>query len=281
MLLFVSIPPQKYFVERIAGPHAQIEVLVGPGQSHHTYEATPRQIAGLHRARAYFRIGVPFENGLVEKIGASMPGLAIIDTSAGVSLLDMKEECDEPGETAEEHAHEGGKDPHIWLDPKRVQFQAATIAESLTRFDPAHANEYAANLAAFRRDLDATDAKIRRQLAPFRGRAFYVFHPAYGYFADTYGLKQVAVETGGKEPSLNGLNRLIRSARQSGTKVIFVQPQFPTAAANAVAEAIDGRVVPVDPLAIDYLRNLEFMADQIAAALMPTVKWISSREAIP
>ena len=269
MLVFVSIPPQKFFVEAVAGPRAKVEVLIAPGQSHHTYEATPRQVAALHHAKAWFRIGVPFEKALAEKIAASMPNLEIIDTARGVPLIDMADDCDEPGEPA--HHHEGGKDPHIWLDPNRVQWQAATIAESLARLDPAHAPEYAANLAAFKRDLDATDAKIRRQLAPFRGRVFFVFHPAYGYFADAYGLKQIAVETAGKEPSLKSLHRLIISARRSGAKVIFVQPQFPTAAANAVAEAIGGRVVPIDPLSADYLHNLEFMADQITAALTPQV----------
>src|SRR5262249_47908376 len=154
------------FVERIAGSHARVEVLVGPGQSHHTYEATPRQIAGLHHARAYFRIGVPFEHGLVEKIGASMPHLEIVDTSAGVPLLEMKDECDEPGETAEEHAHESRKDPHIWLDPKRVKIQARTVAAELARLDPVHREEFARNLTGFERDLDAADARIARTLAP-------------------------------------------------------------------------------------------------------------------
>lgn len=271
MLVFVSIPPQAYFVERIAGPHAKVEVLVGPGQSHHTYEATPRQIAGLHRARAYFRIGVPFEHGLLEKIGGSMSGLEIIDSSEGVPLLDMKDECDEPGERAEEHAHEGGKDPHIWLDPKRVKIQARTIAKTLARLDPSHSAEFARNLTAFELDLDATDARIARRLAPLRGREFFVFHPAYGYFADAYGLRQVAVESGGKEPSLRGVHHLIRMARDRHARIIFVQPQFPTAAARSVAAAIGGQVAPVDPLATDYLRNLEFMADQIGDALMPAV----------
>jgi zinc transport system substrate-binding protein len=281
MLVFVSIPPQKYFVERIAGSHVRVEVLVGPGQSHHTYEATPRQIAGLHRARAYFRIGVPFEHGLVEKIGASMPHLEIIDTSRGVPLIDMKEECDEPGETAEEHAHESGKDPHIWLDPKRVKVQARTIAAELTRLDPAHREEFARNLAEFEKDLDAADASIARKLSPVRGREFFVFHPAYGYFADAYGLKQVAVESGGKEPSLRGLTRLIRTARRDNARIIFVQPQFPVAAAQSVAQAIGGKVVPADPLSTDYLRNLENMADQILGALTAGNDRVSLRSAQP
>ncbi len=259
--VFVSIPPQGYFLKRIGGDHIDVQVLVEPGQSHHTYEPTPRQVSKLAQAGVYFRIGVPFERGLLDKITAGFTSLEIIDTSQGVPTR--------AADAHEGHGHveESGRDPHIWLSPKLVKIQASTISDALRRIDPAHADDYAQNLRTFLADLDALDARIARVLLPLKGREFFVFHPAYGYFGDAYGLKQVAVEEEGKEPSLKRVQMLIDRARSDGVKLIFVQPQFPTAGAKAIAEAIGGAVVPLDPMATDYLKNLEYMADQIATAL--------------
>ncbi|MBD3314523.1 MAG: ABC transporter substrate-binding protein, partial [Chitinivibrionales bacterium] len=107
---------------------------------------------------------------------------------------------------------------------------------------------------------------------PLRGRKFFVFHPSFGYFADAYGLKQIAVETGGKEPSARRLANLIDDARQESVKVIFVQPQFSRKAAQAIADAIDGAVVPVDPLAEDYMANLGEIAAKLRAAMLQPAK---------
>lgn len=264
--VFVSILPQSYFVQRVGGEHVDVHVLVGPGQSHHSYEPTPRQVSDLAKARVYFRIGVPFEAALLGKISAAFKGLDLVDTSQGIRFRQSSDSCTESGH---EHAHAGGKDPHIWLDPQLVKIQAQTICDALCRIDPDHRADYEGNLRAFQADLDAVDVRIAKALAPLKGREFFVFHPAYGYFGDAYGLRQVAVEDEGKEPSLKRLAELIERARRAGARLILVQPQFPTSGAKAVADAIGGAVVPIDPLAADYLKNLEYMADQIAAALGP------------
>lgn len=254
--VFVSILPQAYFVERVGGPRVEVNVLVGPGKSPATYEPSPRQIAGLGGSSVYFRIGTPFEKGFVDKIGRTFKDLAIVDTRNGVPLRYFRESR---GEQV--------PDPHIWLDPKRVVIQAATICEALSGLAPEHRPEFERNFRALREDLDMVDRKIARILAPLRGRKIYVFHPAFGYFADSYGLTQVAAEIEGKEPTPKQLSDMIDRARGDGVRVIFVQPQFARRNAETIANAIGGAVVPMDPLARNYLDNLERMADAIGAAL--------------
>lgn len=266
---FVSILPQKYFVERVGGDRVDVSVLVGPGRSPATYEPTPRQMSDLAAAHVFFRIGVPFEKSLMPKIRSLQDDLVIVDLRKGIELRRLRSEHDHGDHEAEgDHSHESGApDPHIWLDPVLVKTQAETIRNALSRIDPAHAEIYEKNLKAFQADLDRINARIAEVLAPLKGKTVFVFHPAYGYFTDRYGLKQKAVETGGKEPSAKQLANLIDEAKRSNVKVIFVQPQFDQQNAKTIAKAIGGAVVSLDPLASDYLENLRGMASKIEEAL--------------
>ena len=153
------------------------------------------------------------------------------------------------------------------MNPRLVKRQARTICRELCRLAPVHREAFESNCAVFESDLDRVDARIAETLAPLRGREFYVFHPAFGYFADAYGLKQVAVETGGKQPTAKQLQALIEQARSADVKLIFVQPQFTKQSAEVVARAIGGAVVPLDPLAENYLENLLHVASKIEMAL--------------
>jgi zinc transport system substrate-binding protein len=267
----VAIPPQAYFVERVAGTLADTQVLVEPGQSPHTFEPTPRQMAQLAKSRLYFKIGMPFEERLLSKVGETFKTVTIVDTREGIKLRKMEEwevggEEEGEGEHHDED-HAGAADPHIWLSPKLVKIQAQNICRALQQADPSNAAAYEANLRKFEADLDAVDARIAAALAPLKGQDFFVFHPAFGYFADAYGLKQVAVETGGKQPGPKQLAELITRAKSSGVKLILVQRQYSTASAEAVAKAIGGAVVPTDTLARDYLADLEDLAGKIKTAL--------------
>ena len=258
----VSIPPLQYFVERIAGPRVQVEALVKPGQDPHTYDPTPRQVAALARSRLFFLAGFPFEHALVPRLESTMPDLAIVDTREGIALLEEHEQ----GEEA--HAEEEG-DPHVWMSPPLARRQAQTIRDALIRADPAGEPAYRAGFDRLAAELDQVHAELSAALAPLRGRELLVYHPAFGYFAAEYGLKQVAVETGGREPTAQRLARLIELARERGIRVVFVQPQFSQAGARAVAEAIGGAVVPLDDLPSDYLANLRDLGRKIQEALNP------------
>lgn len=250
--IFVSILPQAYFVRQVGGAYVDVHVLVGPGQSPATYEPTPKQMARLSRSRVYFRIGTPFEKGFVDKIARIFKNLIIVDMRKNVSLRYFE--------------HAGGlevPDPHIWLDPKRVKIQARTIYETLSGIDPAHKTVFEKNLLKFQDDLERVDAKITAVLLPVRGRKLYVFHPSFGYFCDSYGLDQVAIEVEGKEPSPKQLSKLIRQAKMDGVGVVFVEPQFMSKDARAVASAIGATLVPLDPLPGEYITAVENMAEII------------------
>ncbi len=257
--VFVSIPPQAYFVDRVGGQRVRTEALVRPGQDAHTYEPAPRQMAEVARARVYFRIGFPFENALIPRLESNVPGLLIVDTRQGITLRALEGEDAAGGQA--------GQDPHIWMSPTLAIRQVQTIRDTLIRLDPAGESEYRANAERFISELRQVRSRIAEVLAPLRGGVLLVYHPAFGYFADEFGLKQVPVESAGKEPTSRQLARLIEQARAQGIKVVFVQPQFSQAGARAVAEAIGGVVVPLDDLAYDYLNNLETMARTIQEAL--------------
>jgi zinc transport system substrate-binding protein len=165
-----------------------------------------------------------------------------------------------PGENAP-------RDPHIWLDPLLAKIQARTIADELSRLDPDGSDLYAQNLASLLDDLDSLDAEIREALGPARGSTMLVFHPSWGYFADRYGLRQLAIEVEGKSPGARQLHEIIETARAQGVRVIFVQPQFSTAGAEAIAREIGAVVTYADPLPRDYIAELRRVAHTVGDEL--------------
>ncbi len=260
----VSIPPQAFLVERLAPAGTSIVVLVGPGQSPETYDPTPAQMTELANADMYFRIGLPFEDRLLEKLSTIAPNLALVDTREGIELRHIEGHTHAEG--GEDHAA-GQLDPHIWLAPRLFRVQAVTVADGLKRLLPDSAAAIEQNLSDLLAELDELDTDLTEMLRPFAGQTFYVFHPAFGYFADAYGLRQVPIETGGKEPAPQQLATLMENARASGARIIFVQPEFATAGAEAVARQIGATVVPLDPLSRDYIANLRGIAAGITSGL--------------
>ncbi len=261
-VVVVSIEPQAYFVERIGGERVSVSVLVGPGQSPHSYEPTPRQMADLSAASMWLCIGAEFEKGLRPKAAALYEGLPIVDTTTGVKYRRLESHSHD--DDSDDGHDDGGLDPHVWLGRQAVKAMAASIRDALSAADPAGSAAYAANHDAFVRDVDAVYDGLASTLARLRGTTAFVYHPAFGYLLDEFGIAQEAVETGGKEPTQKALAAMIAAAREDGAKLIFVQAQFPTSAAKAVADAIGATVVPIDPLARDWLGNLNRIGDELA-----------------
>ncbi len=255
--VFVSIAPQAVFVQAVGGSRVAVSVLVPPGASPETYEPTPRQFQAITSARLYFRIGLTFEGTWLPRLRANAPGLTVVDTRRGDALLTG----DDHGRTA---PHGEGVDPHIWLDPNRVKLQARTICEALTVLDPDGRREYEQNLDRFESELTALDAELRAILDRAPRRAFLIHHPAWGYFAQAYGLEQIAIEHDGKEPGPRSLVELIDLARRRGVRTILVQAHTSDRTARRVARALNGRVVTVDALPYDYFGSLREMARLIA-----------------
>ncbi|MCP3942985.1 MAG: zinc ABC transporter solute-binding protein [Desulfobacteraceae bacterium] len=265
--VYVSILPQKYFVERIAGKYATVHVMVKPGKSPATYSPSPDQIKKLTTSDIYFTIGVPFENGILQKIKAVSDTIKIVDTRKGIVLREMKSQNHhDPGHKTDEKSHTG-KDPHIWMSPLLVKKQAGTMAEALIKFAPNHSTIYRQNLDKFLKDLDNLHKNLAATLKQFKGENIFVFHPVFGYLTDTYGMNQVAIETMGKSPKGKELSAIIKKAKSEKTRVIFVQPQFDRHLAQKIAESIHGVVVSIDPLAFDYLSNMESIAHTISSTL--------------
>ncbi|MEW6667424.1 MAG: zinc ABC transporter substrate-binding protein [Thermodesulfobacteriota bacterium] len=261
--VFVSILPQRYFLQKIGGARLQVSVLVPPGAEYHTYEPKPTQMAALSKARLYFAIGAPFEAAWLPRFTSVNPAMRIVHTDEGIERIPM-ETHDHHGE---DNHPEGEQDPHTWLSPPNVKIMARNIAAALREADPAHRAEYDENGRRFIREIDELDAELRGIFAGSKGLRFMVFHPAWGYFARAYGLKQVPVEIEGKEPKPAQLKALIEEARKGGIKVIFVQPQFSTRSAETIAKAIGGQVVLADPLHPDWAGNLREQAARFKAAL--------------
>lgn len=287
--VFVTVAPQKYFVDKVSGGKASVSIMVEPGANPHAYEPRPRQMAELAKASVYFTIGDSFDQTWLERIVGASPGISVVHTAQGIEKIPMAAHHHEDGEghghgghgEHDEEAVQAGRtgaddgdghgtlDPHIWLDPALVKVQAGHIRDGLSKADPAGAQEYAANAAAFMQELDRLDAEIRATLSvlPADRRTFLVFHPSWGYFARAYGLRQAPIEIEGKEPSPKDMERIIAIGRETGAKVIFVQPQFSEKSASVIAKQIGATVVRLDPLAEDWSGNLRRAARAFVDAL--------------
>ncbi|NOX26125.1 MAG: zinc ABC transporter solute-binding protein [Deltaproteobacteria bacterium] len=248
----VATPPQAFVIRRIGGTLVRVQVLINKGQEPQDFEPTPRQIMNLGQAKILFTTGLPFERRLVGQIKARNHNLLIVDLTSGLPLRT---------------AADGDIDPHIWLSPPLLTIQAATIARTLAAIDPRNSPIYKGNLVVIRKELQKVDRRIRVLLRPYAGRSFYVFHPAFGYFGAAYNLRQQAVEMGGSRPGPRRLARLIKQARADKVRIIFTQPQFDTRSAAVVAAAINGTVVPLNPLAANVLKNFMKIAGALKEAL--------------
>lgn len=253
--VFVTLPPQAYFVERLGGDQVVVDVLLAPGRSHHTYEPTPQDLVRLSKSEVYFRIGAPFENALATKLAFTLDEIEIVNTQDQVELVQVSESDGE-----------GKPDPHFWLDPVRMKSVAQVMAETLIRLRPESAVVFRENLRVLELDLETLDQNLETKLAPYRGQSVYVFHPAYGYLLNRYGLKQVAIERDGKEPGPRDLAFILDQMKANQVRVLFVQPQFSPRTAKTLSESLDLAVVTLDPLARDYIANLESIGESIRAA---------------
>lgn len=322
-MVSVSVLPQKYFVEQIAGDTLDVNVVVPKGASPATYEPKPKQMVNLQKSDIYFAIGVPYEKIWVEKFRQIYPKLDIIKTDKGIKKRIMKahhhhheahddhdddahHEHDDHDDDAhhehedhdhdahhdhedhdhdahhdhedhdhdahhehedhdddahhdghDHHDHAGMADPHIWLDPILVKTQATTITQELVKKYPNNRSLYEKNLEKFTKRLDALDSYFKTLLKEKKGKKFLVYHPSWGYFADRYGLVQESIEMEGKEPKPKDLQKIINEAKEDGISVIFVQPQFSQKSAKVVASQIDGKVIPIDQLAVDWENEIK------------------------
>lgn len=277
----VTIPPQKWIVEKIGGDRVVCHVLIPAKNDPHTFMGTDSDGATLARCRVFFTIGLPIENAPWCQAILRRRNLIV------VSLEETEEQQDEhtdhdhgvshdeasPGQhpTAADGTHGHDHGLHTWLSPRRLIQHAEKVAQALSQIDPSGAAQYQENLARTRAELLELDRDLASRLEPVRGETFFVFHPAWECFAEDYGLFQQAVEVQGKDPSDREMTELQRKARQTRLRVILVQPQFSSRAAHAIAEATGLEVVSADPLAEDIPGELRRVADVLLSAYRETL----------
>jgi zinc transport system substrate-binding protein len=232
----VSILPQKYFVEKIAGDHFNINVMIPPGASPVTYEPTPKQMKELSNSFAYLKIGhIEFENVWMENKHV--------------------------------HSHDGhhhhGVDPHIWTSPIEVKKQAEIIFNFLVNSEPESKNEFTVNYNSFLSEIDSLNKYLNEILLPYKGRKFMIFHPALSYIARDYGLEQISIEIDGKEPTPANIQEIINVAKKEDIRIIFVQKQFSTHNVEVIANEIQASVIQIDPLDYNWEKSIRFIANEI------------------
>ena len=245
-LVLVSVGPQRYFVERLAGPWVEVRAMLPPGASPVLYEPSWLQLRDVRRAVLYVKLGhphFPFEGTWLLPLLEERPDLAVLDAGAGGA---------------------DGDDPHTWLVPRAVRAGLGPLADALSAALPGRGPAIQSRRGAFERELEVLDSELRARLAPLRGSEFFVFHPAWGHFAAEYGLRQTAVEREHKAPDVAHLAALIERARAERVRVLFVQPQFDPEAARVIAEEIGAHIEPLDALASDWPANLRRAARRLA-----------------
>jgi zinc transport system substrate-binding protein len=274
--VFVSIMPQKYFVEKIGRSLVNVSAMVHPGANPHIYEPRPNQMAALSKTRIYFAIGVTFEDAWLPRFANLNPQMRIVHTDKGIDKMAMVAHHHNEGKgvknkegtkhTDRENSP-GALDPHVWVSPPEVKIIARNILEALLEIDPANSLTYKSNHDAFIIEIEELDKDLKKIFSDKKGLKFMVYHPGWGYFARAYGLEQVPVEVEGKEPKPEQLKALIEHSRKDGIKVIFVQPQFSIKSAEVIAKAIGGQVIFADNLSQDWGRNLREQGEKFKEAL--------------
>lgn len=231
----VSIIPQKFVVNKIAGDKANVNVMVLPGNEPESYSPTPQQLLSLKHSVMYFKIGVPFEKAWIDKFIAINPKIKIVDFEKGIKK---------------------DKNPHIWLDPVFLMQEAKTVRDALIKIDAKNKNFYEKNYKKFISECQTINNKIKSLLKPIKQRTFIIFHPSLYYFAKRYNLDEIALEKEGKEPGLRYMMRLIKTAKKKNIKIVLTSPEFSQKSAKFIAEKINGKVVSFSPLEYNIFENI-------------------------
>lgn len=261
-VITVTILPQKYFVDRIAGNLADVNVLIPPGASPELYSLVPSQLKEVVRSKAWLRLDhVGFELSWFDKIMAAKPELEVFVVSKGIDLIQGDEE--EHGD----HMHPGGVDPHFWMSPREVAIIAENTLNALISLYPEQEQTLRTNYEALKADISHIDQHVQEALQNVRNRSFLVFHPALTYFARQYGLEQISLEEKGKEPSPKHVQQVVQHAKEKGIRIIFIQKEFDRSNAQIIAEEIGGQIIQINPLNYDWVEQMKETTGNLKNAL--------------
>jgi zinc transport system substrate-binding protein len=260
----VSILPQKFFVEQIAGDFLQVNVILPPGSGPEEFEPTPRQTQDVTNSTFYFFIGhLGFEKTWVKKVAEVSTSVKFVSCSKGIDLLE--DGCTHHEESDGEHIH--GTDPHIWTSPENVKTMSRTICSELSNAYPDNKETFEKNLNLFISKIDSLDNHIRQIFNDSIKSSFMIFHPSLGYFARDYHLTQHSIEFDGKSPSTAHIKKMVDTARSEKINTVFIQSQFESSKAEVIAKEVGAKIVPVDNLSENWLDEMYSLAQKMKEAL--------------
>jgi zinc transport system substrate-binding protein len=261
-----SIVPLGDFCRRLGAQHVEVQVLIPPGASPHTFEPPPSAVAAAGRAKVFVYIGAGLEPWVARllKSGGVQPA-AVVEAVRGIPLIqEVDRHSGHPaghdhgskgarkegaGATKKGHDH-GAGNPHVWLDPVLAQDICRRIASALIHADPGRRGVYEANLSSYLEELEGLHQEIQRRVAAFALREYVCFHSAFIYFSNRYGLREVGVieASPGREPTPKELQRIVSAVRKHKIRVIFAEPQLNPRVAEVIAKEAGARVLFLDPV---------------------------------
>jgi zinc transport system substrate-binding protein len=260
-VITVTIEPQKYFTEALAHGYFIVNSMVPHGSNPETYDPTPKQLVDLAKSRAYLRIGyIGFELLWMDRLSATAPHLEFFETSQKVDLIF------EPNIIKAENHGLSTVEPHLWCSVENAKIIAENTLHILISLDRQHDKIYYARYDSLLNHISQVDTIVRRLIGkPDTDKAFAIYHPSLSYFARDYGLTQIAIEQNGKEPSPSELAKIIDNCKRMHVHVVFVQPEFDRRNAEIIAKQIGARVVTVNPLNIDWDKEMIAVAQALAS----------------
>lgn len=253
----VSIIPEETFVKAVCGDLVNVVTLIPSGQSPETFEPTPDILERFSESKLYFTMNVPSEvNSILPKSKDFNPDVKIVNLAKEVSAV-YKEREFAPGH----------RDPHIWLSPKRVKIMVNSIRDNLCKLDPSNEKIYKKNAESYTKKLDSVDKDIKTSLDKLKIKSIIVYHPAFGYFADDYGLEMIALEEEGKESTPKSMQKIVDFAKAKKVKTVFFQAETDSKQAETFANELGGKCEKLAPLDPNYIDNLKKMANTFKSIL--------------
>lgn len=265
-LLMVSIEPQKWILEQLVGDDYAIGTMLDRGANPETFDPSMEKRLQADKATAYFSTGAfPFE----ESLAKSLPDRTrIVNTSDGIEPIYGTHSHTHNHTSGHSHGHDcdhhgEATDPHMWTSLKNARIIARNMAEALADLDPAEAATVNRRLATLEQRLDSIDKATADRLEG-ASRSFAIWHPSLSYYARDYGLNQIAVGQESKEMPAGQVRQVIDNARNANVKVFFFQKEYDNRQAESINSAIGSRMITIDPLAYDWLGQIELITNEIA-----------------
>lgn len=297
----VSIFPLYDLARRVAGDRMDVVLLLPPGRSEHGFEPTPQEMRRVSGARLAIVVGLsmdPWAERIVRsaaggdvdivRLGPELDPRRMTAPEVGVDVLEhahrhQHEDADDDEDDHDDHAHDdhahdhhahGAVDPHVWLDPVRMQEAVDLIVEAFVRVDAAGADGYRERGAALRAELERLHTELEQRSRRWQRRTIVTFHGSFGYFAERYGLRIAAViePFPGREPTPRYMQEVIGAIRASGAAALFSEPQLDPRPARVIAQQARVPLHQLDPVGgtsgVDsYERLLRHDADVLDRAL--------------